>query len=340
MRKITFILIFSILFSCGNKKPYPNKISDFRPELRIQLNKLKKENYLYSTDTIASRFLKENCSKEELLQLLECEVPLLRVISFRTLIIRKDKDYFKILLEHLSDTTKVIWTSGDLVNVEIVADLLIDEAKTTGILTQTEKNTLLDSVLIKHSYLESFTYMIQEVEPKEKYYSIIKKRCEKKDKYRCGTQLNACFALSKFKKEDDLEFLDKIFQNLESPCEHIIFESIEQNPNQIYFPILKKYFNENIKKKKLFFNDHFKYYCQALASYKNKESLLILTELLNKKYCPETWYYEIYRENIFLAIHKYNNPLYNDLYYNLRPKMSKYIIEKAERTHSYENNTW
>lgn len=340
MKNLTYIFILLFLFSCGDKKPYPNKISDFRPELQIQLKKLQKENNLYSLDTTASSFLKENCSKEELEQLIECEVPLLRVIAFRTLITRKDKDYFKILLGHLTDTSKVFWSSGDLVGEPMVTDLLIDEAKTPGTLTQTEKNILLDSVLIKHSYLESFTYMIQEVEPKEKYYSIIKKRCEKKDKYRCGIQLSACFALSKFKKNEDLEFLKNKFNILESPCENWIFKSIEQNPNQIYFPILKKYFNENIKKKKLFFNDHFKYYCQALASYKNKESLLILTELLNKKYCPETWYYEIYRENIFLAIHKYNNPLYNDLYYNLRPKMSKYIIEKAERTHSYENNTW
>lgn len=80
MKKITFILIFSILFSCGKKKPYSNKISDFRPELQIQLNKLIKDKYIYSTDSIASKFLKENCVKEELLQLLECEVPLLRVL--------------------------------------------------------------------------------------------------------------------------------------------------------------------------------------------------------------------------------------------------------------------
>lgn len=340
MKKLTYIFILLFLFSCGDKKPYPNKISDFRPELQIQLKKLQKENNLYSLDTTPSSFLKKNCSKEELEELIECEVPLLRAIAFRTLITRNDKDYFKILLGHLNDTSKVFWSSGDLVGETMVTDLLIDDAKTTGTLTQTEKNILLDSVLIKHSYLESFTYMIQEVEPKEKYYSIIKKRCEKKDKYRCGIQLSACFALSKFKKNEDLEFLKNKFNNLESPCEDWIFKSIEQNQNEIYFPILEKYFYEIIKKKKQFSYDDLKYYCRAIAKYQNKESLALLTEILEKKNYPDTWYYRYNVDNVFRAIHKYKVPIYEDLYNKMKPQMSKYVMEYLDKPDYSERKTW
>ncbi|MGO4822035.1 MULTISPECIES: hypothetical protein [unclassified Flavobacterium] len=325
MKKTVYIFIIFILFSCGNKKPYPNKISDFRPELQIPLNKLQKEKNLYSIDTIAGNFLKENCSKEELLKLLECEDPLLRFIAYKTIINRKEKDYFEILLGHLNDTSKVFWSSGDLAGETMVSDLLIKE--TSGILTQNKKNILMDSVLLKHSYLENFTYMLQGVEPKEKYYSIIKKRCEKKDKYRCGIQLSACFALSKFKKNEDLEFLKNKFNNLESPCEDWIFKSIEQNPNEIYFPILEKYFYEIIKKKKQFSYDDLKYYCRAIAKYQNKESLALLTEILEKKNYPDTWYFNDNQDNVFRAIHKYKAPIYEDLYRKLKPKMSEFVMK-------------
>jgi hypothetical protein len=130
MRKITCIFIISILFSCGDKKPYPNKISEFRPELQIQLKKLAKEKMLPSRDTIARNYLKDNCSKEELLKLLECENPLLRVIAYRTIVNRKDKDSFKILLGHLNDTAKVTFSIfDDLVGDFMVSDLLIRNIK-------------------------------------------------------------------------------------------------------------------------------------------------------------------------------------------------------------------
>jgi hypothetical protein len=222
----------------------------------------------------------------------------------------------------------------------MVSDLLIRKAEDNGQLTKKEKSILVDSVLLRHPYLEYSFYMIQEIEPKEKYYSIIKERTKKKDKYRCGTQLSACFALSKFNKKEDLAYLSSIFKSLESPCEDVIFKSIEQNPNQIYFPILKKYFNETVRNKRLYHSDHFKYYCRAVASYKNKDSLSILTELLNKAYCPDHWYYELYRDNIFIAIHKYNNPLYKDLYDKLRPKMSRYVIDNLDKPDYSDEKTW
>lgn len=332
MKNLIYIFILLFLFSCGDKKPYPNKISDFRPELRIQLNKLKKENYLYSTDTIASRFLKENCSKEELLQLLECEVPLLRVISFRTLIIRKDKDYFKILLEHLSDTTKVIWTSGDLVNAEMVSDLLIDEAITGGTLTQNKKNTLVDSVLVKHLYLKSSNDMMIDMNPQEKYYSLIKKQStiiKSSDLSEECKKLAFTYSLAKYKKEKDVEYIINNFKKFTTlpGCNDYIFKAIEENPNEVYFPILEKYFYEIIKKKKQYTGDDLKYYCRAIAKYQNKGSLALLTEILDKKNYPDTWYFKDNVDNVFRAIHKYKAPIYDDLYNKMKPKMSEYVME-------------
>ncbi|MEO8240502.1 MAG: hypothetical protein ABI576_20525 [Flavobacterium sp.] len=340
MRKTAYLFILLLLFSCGDKKPYPNKISDFRPELQIQLVKLAKEKQLPSRDTIARNYLKDNCSKEELLKLLECDNPLLRVIAYITIVNRNEKDYFKILLEHLNDTAKVTyWYYEDAAGDFMVSDLLIREAADSRKLTRSEKNILVDCVLLQHLYLDTSDWMIQDIKPNEKYYSIIKQKSKLKN-YRCGVQFGACYALSKFKKKEDLEYLKSIFESLESPCEGVIFKTIEQNPNQIYFPILKKYFNETIKKKNLSDTYNFKYYCRAVASYKNKESLSILTELLNASYCPDQWFYELYRDKIFIAIHKYNNPLYENLYEKLKPKMSEFVIEYLDKPDYSEEKTW
>lgn len=286
MRKISFILICSILFSCGNKKPYPNTISDFRPELQIQLKKLKKENNLYSRDTIASNFLKENCSKEELLQLLESEVPLLRFIAFRTLLNRKDKDYFKILLGHLRDTAKIFWTGGDLESEAMVSDLFITEVNRK--LTQAEKNILVDSVLTKHLYLKTSNSMMIDMNPQEKYYSLIKKQSsiiKSSDLSDECKKMAFTYSLAKYKKEKDVEYIINNFKKFTilPGCNDYIFKAIEENPNKRYFSILERYFYEIIKKKKQYTSEDLKYYCRAIAKYQNKESLVLLTEILDKK---------------------------------------------------------
>lgn len=340
MKKILCLFIISILFSCGRKEPYPNKISDFRNELQTHLKKLASEKKLPSTDTIARNYIEENCTKQELLKLLKCEDPLLRVIAYRTIVNRNDKDYFKILLGHLNDTSKVTWWYYEDASADfMVSDLLIRKAENSRKLTQVEKNILVDSVLLKHPYLDVSNWMINEIEPNEKYYSIIKQRSKLKTD-RCGKQLGACFALSKFKKEEDLEFLKKTFSILEYPCENWIFKSIEENPNEIYFSLLKKYFDKNIKKKKQQSSDALKYYCRAVAAYKNKESLELLTEILNKNNYPDTWYFKYNEQDVFRAIHKYNAPIYKDLYKKLKPKMNDFVMEYLDKKDWKETKTW
>lgn len=338
MKKITYIFIISILCSCGREKPYPNKISDFRPELQIELEKLAKDKNLLSRDPIAKNYLKDNCSKEELLKLLKCEIPSLRVFAYTTIIIRDEKDYFKILLEHLSDTAKVYWSSRCMEGKSMVSDLLIQEVNRK--LTKNEKNILVDSVLLKHPYLAASNWMIQDIEPNERYYILIKERAKKKEKHRCGTHLGACYALSKFKKKEDLSFLKTIFYNLEYPCEFWIFRSIEENPNEIYFPILEKYLNNKFNNRKEFFSNDLKYYCLAIAKYKNKKSLELFAKILDKKNYSDTTYFKYNEENIFRAIHKHKTPIYEDLYKKLKPKMSKYVTEYIDNQDFYYSKIW
>ncbi len=341
MKKLIYIFIISIFFSCGKENPYPNKISDFNPELQVHLEKLASKKELSSGDTIAKNYIKEKCSKEELLKLLKCENPLLRVIAYRAIVNRNEKDYFKILLGHLNDTTKVTWWYFDDAGGSfMVSDLLIKKAVDNGKLTKTEKQILVDSVLLKHLYLPNSIGMMIDIKPQEKYYSIIKNQstntsdvCEK---------FAITYALSKYKKESDVNLIKNNFIKFSdnSNCNNYIFKAIEENSKEIYFPILKKYFDKKIKKKKQSTTDELKYYCRAVAKYKNKESLMLLSEILNKSNYPDTWCFKYNQEYVFKAIHKYKSPIYDDLYKKLKPEMSEYTMKYLDSIDYKEIKTW
>lgn len=340
IKKVIFVLIILTFLSCVNKDRYPYKVSDFRTELEGPLKKLATEKELPVKDTIAQNYIRDHSSKQELLQVLNCNNPLLRVVAYRAIVNRKEKDYFKILLGHLNDTTKIVWWYyEDAAGEFTVSDLLIRKAVDGNKLSKNEKKILVDSVLLKHPYLETAMWMIQDIEPQEKYYAIIKEKCKIKTN-RCGEQLSACYALSKFRKKEDLALLKETFNKLENPCEDWVFKSIEENPQEIYFPILKKYYDTVIKKGKQFSSDDLKYFCRAVAVYKNEESLSLLMAILDKSNQSVNDYFKYNQDNVFRAIHKYKSPVYQKVYTQLKPKMSYYVIEYLDKPDYDDTKTW
>lgn len=344
MKKITYIILILIIFSCGREKPYPNKISDFRRELQIHLKKLAAEKKLPSSDTIARNFIKENCTKEELLKLLNCEDPILRVIAYRTLVNKNDKDYFKILLGHLNDTTKVEWWYyEDAADNFMVSDLLIRKAEDSRKLTQTKKSILVDSVLLKHPYLEVSNWMIQEIEPNEKYYSLIKQKSKMKTD-RCGEQLGACYALSKFKKNTDVKLLKSIFLKSDKDCVVWLFKSIENFPDIEFFPILQNYYQKNIIDKlspNENVNDDLLYFCRAVAAFKNNEGLKMLEYIeKNNTYINKPYWPPHNKRYVIKAINKFKSPIYSKLLDKIRPTLNKEEMKSIFEPEYDERKTW
>lgn len=344
LTQITLLLIY-ILSSCTQEKKYPYKTSDFRPELEKHLNKIVAIGKLSNTpDTLTRNFLRDSCTKKEILHLLSCESPLIRITAYRAIVNRNELDYFSILKNHLDDTTKVEWwyyddAAGDF----MVSDLMIRKAiENRRILSQAQKDTLVGLVLLKHPYLEISNWMIQEIKPNEKYYSLIRKRATTVTE-RCGEQMGASYALAKFKKANDIPLLKANFMNSEAVCSDWAFQSIENFPDTAFYPVLIKYFNQQIKKKQQSSYEGLKYYCRAVAIYKNKKSLEILTSLTDRKTYLDSWYLSDNKENIFLAIHKYKHPLYNDLYNKLEPQMSEYALSRINepgRLDPFDRKMW
>lgn len=297
MKAFLKILIFSIFVISCKKESYKYDISDFRKELRPSLKSLSKEKSLPSKDTIARDFIEKNSTKDELIKLMDSKSPLLRVIAYRTIVNRQEPEYFELLTNHLRDTAKVTWWYyEDAGDVFTVSDLMIRKAQDKDGLSPIQKKYLVEKVLLEHPYLKTSVWMIQDIKPEGKYYNLIKKRAGLKSK-NCGEQLSACFALSKFKRKGDVNFLYQVFsKNIKNDnCINWIFRSIEKYPDEKFFAILEEYFDRRIKGKlsaeeNIF--DNVLYFSRAVSAYKNEKALAILKYIeqnntyINKPYWP------------------------------------------------------
>ena len=274
------IILTLTVIGCGKAEKYPYKTSDFRSELKIHIQNIITEKQLsYHPDTLALSFLKQNCTKQELLKLLRFENPLVRVRAYRALIYRNDPDFYPTLLTHLDDTAKVTWWYyDDAAGNFMVSDSMIRKAIESKKLSQDERQALVDSVLLNHSYLEDSDIMIRNIGPNEKYYGLIRQRAKVKTT-RCGEQLCACYALSKFKKKEDIELLKNVFNGSDEVCIFWTFKSIENFPDISFFPILENYYQNKIVNKldpSKNIDDDVLYFCRAVAVFKNPASLKIL----------------------------------------------------------------
>lgn len=328
---ILFLFIFWLISCKSNDK--------LRPELQSKIDKLIQKKELGHNDSNSISYLKDSCSKEELLRLIDYKEPIIRILAFRAIVNRKEKDFFTILKNHLSDTAKVIWWYYDDAAGEFtVSDLMIRRVEYE--LSRLQKDTLIDLVLKNHIYLGTADWMIKEIEPQEKYYSIIKSKASIISD-NCH-DLSLSLAISKFKKQSDIPFLNaKFLQLTDNPyCNDNIFKAIEIFPDSSFFTILQHYFSNYIKKQKQASSEDLEIYCRAVAQYRDKKALSILKALTIKSTFPDDWYLPQNKEFVFKAIHKYNCPIYKDLYKQLIPQIDKDIFENIDFSLKDRPRTW
>ena len=342
MKIFFYILTVITIVGCVQGKKYPVKITDINPKLSKYLNDYPVDGLVCThQDSLATNYFRDSCTKKELRDVLICEIPKYRIAAFNAILNIKDAEYFSILLNHLDDTSKVTWwASYDNGKEDYVSDLMIQNAAWKWKLSQRQKDSLVDAVLNNYMYLESAKWMINDIRPQEKYYSIIKLAAQNKSN-NCG-DLSYTYSLAKFKKQKDIELIKKNFNKFtDNPfCNDICFEAIEVFPDTAFFPLLTKYLNEVIRKQKHQGAEDLKYYCRAVAEYKNQKSLEILKALTKKETYPDNNYLQDNKEFVFYAIHRYSSPIYDNLYNELKPQMSHFVLKNPDDPAWYNETTW
>lgn len=138
MKRILLAIIVLLLFNCTKKE---EKQEEFQPTIalkyiiknervkkiiwdfrlnNIAINREQKQNKEYEA-------FRNNLNEKELIQLTECEVPLLRCIAFKTLVEKEYINIRKILNRHKNDNVLVKGYYYDVVRSEPVKNFMLNQ---------------------------------------------------------------------------------------------------------------------------------------------------------------------------------------------------------------------
>lgn len=329
------LLVLLGLMSCQPKAKYSVGTADFRPEMKQWLDSIAAPDQLLYDDSTGRAFLKEQCSIEELTRLMECDIPLLRVVAYQAIVAREEPKFFNLLCGHLDDTAMVTnWDFDDAAGFYMVSDMMIGSARWNEHWSDGMKDSLVSLVLGKHRYLQSAHWMIEDIEPEERYYSVVREEVQR-PLDRCNRE-RAVFALAKYGKADDVPLIMQALLQGEEHCRFMAFKAIEAFPDTALFMVLQKHFDEVVTKKKQSTSDDLRLYCRALVAYKDARSAALLGDLTRKDTYPDAWYLKYNSEYVFRAIGRNPCPVYDSLYVALRPEMDSSAIEGVDY-HDYED---
>ena len=138
MKRILLIIIVLLLFNCAKKE---EKQEEFQPTIalkeiikdgrvkkiiwdfrltNIAINREQKQNKEYET-------FRNNLNEKELIELTECEVPLLRCIAFKTLVEIEYINIRKLLNRHKNDNVLIKGYYYDVVRSEPVKNFMLNQ---------------------------------------------------------------------------------------------------------------------------------------------------------------------------------------------------------------------
>ena len=138
MKRILFAMIVLLLFSCVKKE---EKREEFQPTItlkeiikdervkkiiwdfrlsNIAINREQKQNKEYED-------FRNNLNEKNLIELTECEVPLLRCIAFKTLVENEYINIRKILNRHKNDNVLIKGYYYDVVRSEPVKNFMLNQ---------------------------------------------------------------------------------------------------------------------------------------------------------------------------------------------------------------------
>jgi hypothetical protein len=241
--KYLILPILIVLFSsCKNEQKNTYAIRDFRKSLHPFLVKIVTEGIVRDYDSAEIKIIKDN----ELLDLSKSENPVLRATAFREILERNNLNHFDLLMNHLNDTAIVPTDAGEFgIWYRTVSDDILYNANWE---TVESKNRTVEQVLTKHNYLRSAYFILNDLEPQEKYYPYIKDMATRPRRLDIeGNELDfgdieyALYGLAKFKKHEDIQIIKKQMMRFVWRLSDVSFKLMKEFPNPDYFDVLRNY---------------------------------------------------------------------------------------------------
>lgn len=322
MRKTSVLtsIIFLILCSCSQEK----KKTEFThtSELSQKTQKIVSELIEYGEITGSAvgysgekpqqwdNFinLKKNATDQELLLLAKHPNPVVKCYAFDLLVEKRNKNSFNILKENLKDTTSVSKQYGCIGSMTRVNDYFIESISRphpdNEYITESDKRTLDSLILFTPNLISDYkNRLIERIEPKEKYYDRIRELALKKNN-------SAIIAISKFQKENDIELINLLLENVDTDIQYLGLKAVKNFPNVKSFEKIEKIHSREIKRPTGYNYKMLRELYQSIVSFKNESSRNLLEKTINESSGFTKQYHS---EFIWLALRKYPNVIYNGI---------------------------
>lgn len=324
-------MIVILIISCKrNNSKYPYAIKDFSRELIPYLETTVTHGYVgYDT---SKNYVEKYATDKELNKLSYSEHPVLRAMALRTLLDRKKGDHYNLIISHLSDTATISVDQGEWgINYTTVADDMIENAYWN---TLEDREKIIDEVLSKHNDLKSAYKILARIGPKEKYYRFIREMAVR-NKWNYENE-NALYALSKFKKKEDVALIKKELREKFYYFRNYSLDIMREFQDTAFLNILdewgKRRFVKNFCNEERY-SDQSEAFVKALAVYQNKRVADIFSRILKwdpKFYCRGDLNY--LKDNIYDAI--WDNQC--EAYSGFMKQVKAYKKEQEEHTLKFE----
>ena len=337
---LTIIILFTTLISSGQTSYNDKSISN---KTKKAVKKIESVNELMGSAVGYSgtqpkqwdnfEELKKIATKEELIELTNHPNGVVRSYSFWALTHKKEIELYSIVKKHLNDSELINTQFGCIGSQEMVGDFFINVMTPQYVDLNSVKmnsNELkeLDSLLIYQPNKLSARYSaINRAEPTENLYPKIRELViEEKNQ-------SALVTLAKYRKEQDIEIIrnnrsenDKV----ESGYYHT-YVAISQFPRPEFIPLLETNLNKTLDN--THFSNEWRELYKAIASYKNKKAVELLTIPFSKVEHQNIKEYHI--RFVYTAIQEFQDPIYNELYWeiweeegNISPEIYKYLFNE------------
>jgi hypothetical protein len=233
-----------------------------------------------------------NSSESMLLSLCDNESPVVRAYAFQGLGKKKSSKIFDIMTKHIHDTSEFDRTMGCFVDPCYVTDFYLEQVgyfpydSSSSYKIDSHQRDFLDSLMLygdeimirKYNYNQikfwSRQYMLQHLTHKDTYYNRLREIV-------LAGVIEALPALAKFKNQNDISIIKKVYENEGLIGEDFVFDAIKYFPHPELFDIIDKEVTNDLRHDNYFEGSIYKFY-KALIQYKTPRSRELLKQTLSK----------------------------------------------------------
>lgn len=319
--RIYLLFIIASISACKSDITRTYALRDFSDSLRPYLAQIVSKGVVgYEGSTMS---MAQHATDEELQQLSQSELPVLRATALRAMLDRPSFDTYSVMTEHLDDTALIVYDMGEWGwGFRMVSDDALEMAIWKD---SASREKTIEEVITKHNYLKEAYKIVGKIEPREKYYPYIREMATRDAPFEDVE--HALFGLAKFRKPTDIPLIIEVLLKENYWMNSLSFNLMEAFPDNRYLEVYEKYYPSSFYSRLSFQKNtnEAESYIASLATYKCERSAKILQAILDRN--PDSpCYTSALRQQLAYSITSHDCKVYS----RLGKQIEKYLPRTIE----------